>query len=121
MIYISLTQSISSLNVSHNLHNKEQMAKKTIALSTFKCSTLEHNDDLSYKTSNTLIAEHAHILSDPQIDFMLSAPPSWRLQIDRPTSTPQTVGYNAFITLCQLSQRVTPNTVTTVTNKGSCL
>ncbi len=82
------------------------MAQKYKALSTFKCSTFQPNDnllkhvfdDLSYKTSNTLMAQHAPILSDLQIDFTLSAPPFWRLQIDRPTSTLQTVGYNAFVT-----------------------
>jgi len=83
----SLTQSISSLKVSHNSDDKQQMAKRYMALST----------------------QHTPILSDSQIDFTLSAPPSWRLQIDRPTSTPQTVGYSAFITLCQLSQRVAPD------------
>ena len=69
-------------------------------------------DDLSYTTSNILITQHTPVLSDPQLDFMLSAPPSWKLQIDRPSNTPQTVGYSAFIALCQLSQRITPDTVT---------
>ncbi len=81
-----------------------------MVLSTSRCSTLEPDDDmlqhvfddLPYYTSNTLITqytEHTPILSDSQIDFMLSAPPSWKLQIDRPTSTPQTIGYSAFIAL----------------------
>jgi hypothetical protein len=117
---ISLTQSISSLKVSHNSDDKQQMANRYLALSTSRCSTLEPDndmlkhvfDDLSHNTSNTLITQHTPILSGSQIDFMLSAPPSWKLQIDRPTSTPQTVGYNAFITLCQLSQRMTSDTVT---------
>jgi hypothetical protein len=103
--------------VSHNSDDKQQMAKKYMALSTPKCSTSEPDDDmlkhvfddLSHNTSNILVAQHTPILSGSQIDFMLSAPPSWRLQIDRPTSTPQTVGYSAFVTLCQLSQRVTPD------------
>jgi len=88
-----------------------------MALSTSRYSTFEPDDDmckhvfddLSYNTFNTLIAQHTPILSDSQIGFMLSAPPSWRLQIDRPTTLSQTVGYNAFITLCQLSQRITPD------------
>ena len=88
------------------------MAKKNMALSTSKCFTfkpdnymLQHVfDDLSYNTSNTLIAQHTPIPSDPQIDSILSAPPSWRLQIDKPTNMSQTVGYSAFITLCQLSE-----------------
>lgn len=66
-------------------------------------------DDLSYNTSegsNTLIVQHPLIPSDPYIDSMLSAPPPWSLHIDRPSSTPQTVGYSAFTTLCQLSQEV---------------
>ena len=116
MTCISLTQSISSLKVSHNSDDKQQMAKKHMALSTSRCSIFEPDDDmlkhvfddLSYNTSNILITQHTSILSDPQIDFMLSAPPSWKLQIDKPTSTPQTVGYNAFI-------MVTSNTVTSQT------
>jgi hypothetical protein len=63
-------------------------------------------DDLSYNTSNTLVAQHTLILSG---SLMLSIPPFWRLQINRPTSTPQTVGYSAFVTQCQLLQRVTPD------------
>jgi hypothetical protein len=94
------------------------MAKKYLALST---STFEPDgvmlkhvfNDLSYNGSDPLITQHTPILSNSQtqIDFMLSAPPSWKLQIDRPTSTPQTAGYSAFIALCQLSQSVTPDTV----------
>ena len=95
------------------------MAQKYMALSTSRYPTFESNDDmlkhvfddLSNNTSNILIAQHIPILSGSPIDFMLSAPPSWKLQIDRPTSTPQTVGYSAFIALTQLSQKVTPDTV----------
>jgi hypothetical protein len=60
--------------VSHNLDDKQQMAKTFMPLSTSKCSTFEPNDDLPYNTSNTLIAQHTPILSDSQIGFMLSAP-----------------------------------------------
>lgn len=92
----SLTESIGSLKVSHNLDNKQQLAKTYMALSTFRCSTLEPDNDmlkhvfenLSYNTPNTLMAQHSPILSNSQIDFTLSAPPSWRLLIDRPSSTP---------------------------------
>lgn len=91
------------------------MAKKYMSLSTSfepDDDMLKHVfDDLSHNTSNTLIAQHTPILSDPQLDFMLSAPPSWKLQIDKPTNTPQTVGYSAFIALCQLSQSKTSDAV----------
>jgi hypothetical protein len=93
--------------VSYNLYNKQQKAKENMALLTSKCSTFKPNndmfkhafDDLSYNTSNSLIAQYTPILSNSQIGFILLAPPFWRLQIDRPASIPQTVGYGAFIML----------------------
>ena len=92
----------------HNLDDKQQMAKKFITLSTStnECSkfTFESGNDLLYNTSNTLIAQNTPILFNSQIGFMLSAPPFWRLQIDKPTSTPQSVGYGTFVTLCEPSQ-----------------
>lgn len=83
------------------------MARKYLASSTSRCPTSEPDndmlkhvfDDLSCNTPNTLIAQHTPIPSDPQIDSMLSAPPSWRLQIDRPVNMPLTIGYSAFMTL----------------------
>ena len=79
------------------------MAEKCMALSS-KCFTFKPNDnmlnhvfdDLFYHAFITLIAQHAPIISNSQT---LSAPPFWRLQIDQPTSTPQTVGYDAFVAL----------------------
>jgi hypothetical protein len=97
------------------------MAEKCMALSTssftFKPDGNMLNyvfDNLSYNAFNTLIAQHAPKLSNSQ---MLSAPPFWRLQIDRPVNTPQTVGYNAFVALCQISQRVMPDNKRVVFNK----
>lgn len=42
----SLNQSVSSLKVSHNLNNKQQMIKKYMAQSTLKCPTIEPNDNM---------------------------------------------------------------------------
>jgi hypothetical protein len=75
--------------------------------------TLKLNDDMpqhvfkdlspiqiSQNTFDALKPQHIPIPSDPEKDSMLSAPPSWKLQGDRPVDTPQTVGYHAFVTLC---------------------
>jgi hypothetical protein len=110
LTYISLTKSISSLKVDNP---KQQVAKKFMALSTPRCQSLELNDDMpkhvfkdlspiqiSQNTFDTLKPQHTSIPSDPEIDSMLSAPPPWKLQGDRPVDTPQTVGYHAFVTLC---------------------
>jgi len=102
----SLTKSISSLKVSQSSDKpKQQMVQRLMASSTPKCHTseLDKNSpkyiftDLS--SIDTLHVQQTHNLSNPLIYPMLSAPPPWKLDVDRPIGTPQTVGYNVFFIL----------------------
>jgi hypothetical protein len=93
---------------------KQEMAKKFMASSTPRCHALEPDDDIpqhafidllpisvSHNTilDTTLKAQLTAIPSDPQVDSMLSAPPPWKLQADRPVGIPLTIGYSAFVAL----------------------
>jgi hypothetical protein len=108
LTFTSLTKSIGSLMVSHALEDsKPHQVQKYMASSTVthKC----HDDvpthiftDLPLlhvtKASRcTLEVQHINLPSIPQIDSILSAPPSWKLQEDVPVHTQVTVGYNAFV------------------------
>lgn len=94
--------------------SKQQMAKTFMASSTPRCHALEPDNDIpqhaftdllpisvSHNTIlDTLKSQLTAIPSDPQVDSMLSAPPHWKLQADRPVGIPLTIGYSAFVALC---------------------
>jgi hypothetical protein len=120
LTWVSITNSISSLRVSYNPdepdRSKQQGVKKFMSLSTPRCHALEPDNDiprhsfsdLSHNSPKSLLdtleaqprAQLTPIPSDPQADSMLSAPPPWKLQADRPDGMPLTVGYSAFVVLC---------------------
>jgi hypothetical protein len=93
--------------------SKQEMAKKFMASSTPRCHALELDDDIPQHAFadllpvsvshnsllDTLQAQLTPVPSEPQADSMLSAPPPWKLQADKPVGIPLTVGYNAFVAL----------------------
>jgi hypothetical protein len=98
----SLTQSINFLEVSPNMYKlKHQKAQRSISSSILKHSKHEYpdmcNSDSLFSDTDYVVRKRPHLPSDLHIDSMLSAPPPFRLHVNKPVQTPQTIGYSTFV------------------------
>jgi hypothetical protein len=112
----SLTKSISSLKVSQNSDkSKQHPVQKFMTSATIRHQSSKFDDDMSKQIFtdlspihishkipfNNIKVQHIPVSSVPQVDSMLSAPPPWKLYVDKPVDAPLTIGYSAFLTLHQ--------------------